>query len=256
MTHRDERIAIAVDDGTIVGTLFTPAGARAPAQGVLFVHGWGGHQEQYRDAARAIADLGCVCLTFDLRGHVDTHTRRDSVTREDNLRDVLAAYDVLASHAGVEKSRMALVGASYGAYLGALVLYKRAVQLLSLRAPALYKDEDWELPKRELHVDPNFAAYRRLTLRAEENRALGACAQFHGDVLIVESEHDEIVPHPAVANYIAAFANAHSMTYRVIEGADHALSERAWEVAYTELLVHWMKEMTVAIDTHRTAGLA
>ena len=75
--------------------------------------------------------------------------------------------------------------------------------MLALRAPALYKDIDWEAPKRKLHVDPDFAAYRRLALRAEENRALGACAQFLGDALVVESEHDEIIPHPAVTNYIA-----------------------------------------------------
>ena len=108
--------------------------------------------------------------------------------------------------------------------------------MLALRAPALYKDIDWEAPKRKLHVDPDFAAYRRLALRAEENRALGACAQFLGDALLVESEHDEIIPHPAVANYIAALANAHSLTYRVIEGADHALAT-GMEEAYTELLV-------------------
>ena len=71
-----------------------------------------------------------------------------------------------------------------------------------------------------------------------------ACAQFSGDVLLVESQNDEIIPHPAIANYIAAFANAHSMTYRVIEGADHALSQQAWQLAYTELLMSWMKEMT------------
>ena len=46
-----------------------------------------------------------------------------------------------------------------------------------------------------------------------------------------------------MANYIAALANAHSLTYRVIEGADHGLSEERWERAYTELLVNWLSEM-------------
>ena len=36
--------------------------------GVLFVHGWGGSQQQYLARAREIAALGCVCLTFDLAG--------------------------------------------------------------------------------------------------------------------------------------------------------------------------------------------
>ena len=60
------------------------------------------------------------------------------------------------------------------------------------------------MPKRALNKD-ELAAYRRRPIDASENRALGACAAFRGDVLIVESEHDDVVPHPVIANYMAAF---------------------------------------------------
>ena len=89
--------------------------------------------------------------------------------------------------------------------------------------PALYKDEDWALPKRGLDRE-ELAAYRRSPVGAAENRALGACAAFEGDVLVVESERDDVVPHQAIANYVAAFERAHSLIYRVIAGADHGLS--------------------------------
>ena len=248
MNVHAETVAIAVDGERIEGTLVVPEAPEPRVPGVLFVHGWGGNQAHYLGEAHASARaLGCVCLTFNLRGHAETEAQHDIVTREDNLRDVLAAYDVLASRPAVDKSWIALVGSSYGAYLGTLLTYMRPVRLLALHAPALYKDDDWELPKRKLHVDPDFAAYRRLSLRAEDNRALGACAQFLGDALVVESERDEIIPHPAVANYIAALANAHSLTYRVIEGADHALSQEPWERAYTGLLVGWLTERVKAI---------
>ena len=243
MNVHTETIAIKVDGQGMEGTLAFPAERNGAAPGVLFVHGWGGNQDHYLEEARVLAALGCVCLTFNLRGHAETEALHDTVTREDNLRDVIAAYDALAAQPGVDRAWTALVGSSYGAYLAALLIYMRPARLLALQAPALYKDDDWEVPKRKLHVDPNFAAYRRLSLRAEDNRALGACAQFLGDALVVESEHDEIIPHPAVANYIAALANAHSLTYRVIEGADHALSRPEWERQYTDLLVNWMSEM-------------
>jgi uncharacterized protein len=243
MNVHDKTIEIAVEDQRIEGTLITSTVRNGAAPGVLFVHGWGGNQDYYLDEARALAALGCVCLTFNLRGHAQTEAQHETVTREDNMRDVMAAYDVLAGQEGVNKSFIALVGSSYGAYLGALLIYMRQVRLLAMQAPALYNDNDWQSPKRKLHVNPDFAAYRRRTLKAEDNRALGACAQFLGDALVVESEHDEIIPHPAVANYIAALANAHSLTYRVIEGADHALSKEPWERAYTELLVNWLSEM-------------
>jgi alpha-beta hydrolase superfamily lysophospholipase len=83
---------------------------------------------------------------------------------------------------------------------------------------------------------------------AAENRALRACAAFEGDVLIVESEHDNVVPHQAIANYIAAFERAHSLTYRIIAGADHGLSEELWQQAYTSLLVNWAKEMVLGMQ--------
>ncbi len=63
MSTYDEKILIAVDDTTIAGTLVTP-GTLVP--GVLFVHGWGGSQEQYVARARDVAALGCICLAFDL----------------------------------------------------------------------------------------------------------------------------------------------------------------------------------------------
>ena len=66
MPTRDDRVDIAVDDQHIAGTLVTP-GTLIP--GVLFVHGWGGSQEQYVARAREIAALGCICLTFDMRGN-------------------------------------------------------------------------------------------------------------------------------------------------------------------------------------------
>src|SRR3954470_12212790 len=93
MRTRDEAIQIRVDEQRIAGTLVAP-GTLIP--GVLFVHGWGGSQENYLARARQIAALGCVCLTFNLRGHAETEPQHETVTREENLRDLVAAYDVLA----------------------------------------------------------------------------------------------------------------------------------------------------------------
>jgi pimeloyl-ACP methyl ester carboxylesterase len=240
----DAAVDIAVDGQHIEGTLLVPDKPREPAPGVLFVHGWGGNQEQYLARARTVAALGCVCLTFDLRGHERTQSQHETVTREESLHDVLAAYDVLAGCRAVDTERIALAGSSYGAYIGALATLSRPVRWLSLRAPAIYKDSDWDLPKRKLHLDPDFADFRRRAHPSRDNRALDACARFHGDVLVVESEHDPIVPHAVVANYVSAFANARSLTYRLIEGADHGLTHEAWKQTYTDLLVTWLKEMT------------
>jgi pimeloyl-ACP methyl ester carboxylesterase len=256
MSLRHESVDIVVDGQRIGGTVIMREQRRPTAPAVLFVHGWGGSQEQYLARARVVAALGCTCLTFNLRGHEGTALQYEAVTRDDNLRDVVAAYDALARRPGVDASRVALVGSSYGAYLGAIATTLRPVRWLSLRAPAIYKDSGWDLPKRELHRDSGFAAFRRLAHQAADNRALAACARFRGDALVVESQADSIVPHPVVANYLAALANAHSLTHRVIEGADHGLSGESWKQTYTDLLAGWLEEMTVGAPEQAEAAAA
>ena len=207
---REHKIEIAVDSQQIAGTLVRPA---TLVPGVLLVHGWGGSQEQYLARAREIAALGCICLTFDLRGHARTEPQQETVTREDNLSDVLAAYDELASHPGVDAASIAVVGSSYGGYLAAIADDDASVRWLALRVPALYKDAGWDVPKKKLHEDPDMHAYRRRRLRPQDNRALHACAAFKGDVLIIESEHDDTVPHPVIENYVErASTPIHSLT--------------------------------------------
>jgi len=193
--------------------------------------------------AREASGLGCVCLTFDLRGHDLESQLSRTVTRVQNLRDLIAAYDWLVAQPIVERNSIAVVGISYGGYLASILTSLRPVRWLALRAPALYKDAGWELPKRELNADPELATYRLSKIAAADNLALKACAQFRGDALVIESQHDTIVPHSVIENYIAAFANARSLTARVIENADHALSEKSAQKAYTALLINWLTEM-------------
>ncbi len=228
MPTRDQTIDVAIGDGHVAGTLVTPD-TKIP--GVLFVHGWGGSQQQYLTRAREVAALGCVCLTFDLRGHAETRTQYEAVSREHNLVDVVAAYDVIASNPNVDSSAIAVVGSSYGGYLAAILTSMRAVKWLALRAPALYLDSGWELPKLQLHRDHDLVAYRKNLIPPTENRALRACMEFQGDVLTVTT------------SYVEACTRAHSLTYRVIDGADHGLSDEGAQRSYTSLLVNWLTEM-------------
>jgi hypothetical protein len=204
---------VRVEGEHILGTLISPGALFRGA----FVHGWGGDQRQYVARARELAALGCVCLTFDLRGHAQTQTRYDSVSREDSLRDILAAYDFLAAQQNVDSDSIAVVGSSYGGYLGALLTGKRPVKWLALRVPALYKDSEWSLPKLTLRGEQALEKYRLQAVGPEESKALRACRAFTGDVLLVESEHDTVIPHQVIVNYREACISARSLTYRMIE---------------------------------------
>ena len=251
MPTRDEPVYIRVEDEHILGTLISP-GTLVP--GVLFVHGWGGDQRQYVARARELTALGCVCLTFDLRGHAQTQTQYDSVSREDNMRDLLAAYDFLAALRNVDSDSIAVVGSSYGGYLAALLTALRPVKWLALRVPALYKDSEWRMPKLQLRREQALENYRLQPVSPDQSNALRVCSEFTGDVLIVESEHDAVVPHQVIVNYREACVNARSLTYRLIEGADHGLSNETWHRAYTSLLVSWFTEIVFGARTSEQTG--
>jgi hypothetical protein len=106
-------------------------------------------------------------------------------------------------------------------------------------------DVGWEMPKRQLHKEQDLVAYRQKLVPAAQNRALRACSAFEGDVLIIESELDHVIPHAVISSYMEACAHARSLTYRVIKGADHGLAAEPCQRAYTTLLVGWLSEMVV-----------
>ena len=168
------------------------------------------------------------------------------MSREENLADVVAAFDYLGRGHGVDPNAVAVIGSSYGAYLAAMLTGLRSVRWLALRAPALYEDQGWRTPKLQLHKDQDLPAYRKRLIKPAENRVLQACAEFQGDVLVVESEHDEIIPHAVITSYVDACAQARSLTYRVMSGADHGLSAPGGQRDYTTLLVNWLKEVMFA----------
>ncbi|MFA5678352.1 MAG: alpha/beta fold hydrolase [Pseudomonas sp.] len=241
MAATSESIELLVDGEAIAGTLLAP---QPQMPGILFVHGWGGSQERDMLRGRHIAGLGCVCLTFDLRGHEKTLKQKKTITREQNLEDMLVAYDRLVRHPATDPERIAVIGTSYGGYLATILTTLRPVRWLATRVPALYWDEQWQVPKQQLDR-PRLMEYRRTHLGPSDNRALAACAEFTGDVLIVESEHDEHVPHTTIMNYRSSFRQAHSMTHRIIDGADHGLSTERCQEAYTSILINWISEMII-----------
>jgi pimeloyl-ACP methyl ester carboxylesterase len=240
-------IDVLVDKTTLSGTWHEP---NRLIPGVLFVHGWGSNQGNNLQLARSISRLGCICFTFDLRGHAATSQLHGSVTPAENMADVLAAYDLLASHDSVDKDAIAVIGSSYGGYLAALLTTMRPVDWLILRVPALYRDSDWKKAKAKIDRQA-LNAYRDLYLEPDDNRALRACAQFRGDALIVESELDKVVAHPAVASYSGAFRRAHSLSHRVLDGADHGLSDGHCREAYYRIVSRWMSEMISAAREHQ-----
>lgn len=237
-----QRVLIPVVGQAMEGLLHGPDHPAGPSPAVLMIHGWDGSQAEFIGAAERLGELGFVTLTFNLRGHNRDHPQFELVTREDSLRDTLAAFDLLAGAGVVDPERLGVVGVSYGGYLAMLLADQRDVRWLALRAPALYRDDHFDRPKQDLHQLQDLAAYRRQNLEIHDNRALIGLTKFSGDVLIVESENDTVVPHPQIMSCARAAAPGGRLSHAVIAEADHALSRPEWRRAFITILADWIRE--------------
>ncbi|MPY77365.1 MAG: alpha/beta fold hydrolase [Actinophytocola sp.] len=210
-------------DTTLAADLVTPA--TPSGAGLLFVHGYhSSRRKQTLRAAEVSERLGHTGLAADLSGHGDSPGDLRECTRQDYLRDVVAAYDALAAADDVD--RIGVCAASYGAYLSCLLLGERPVARLLIRAPALYIDADGEDPESRRHL-------RKLI---DTNAALANLAAFDGDTLVLESEHDEVISQASIEAYLRA---ARHGTHRVLAGANHALTDESSNAAFLTEIIDW-----------------
>jgi pimeloyl-ACP methyl ester carboxylesterase len=201
--------------------------------GVLFLHGWESSSRGYLPRARAANEaVGASCLAFDLAGHGAGAERPASeYSPREHLEQAIGRFDELAAREGVDLERIGVCGASYGAYLAALLIAERPVASLLLRAPALYPDTAIELAPRGRRTGLSGAG------DAQPLRNLGA---FAGPVLVIESEHDEVIPRAVVEAYLSACPQAR---HAVIPGAAHALSDPTWSKAFLALILAWARAL-------------
>jgi len=179
-------------------------------------------------------------MAFDLRGHGRDSVEHDTVTRADNLADVLAAYDALAGWPGVNRHAVVIVGTSYGGYLAAIAIAFRPVRSLALRVPALYPDAQWDTPKNALSRRM-LNEYRSVHHAPSGNRALEACKSFKGAALVVASGQDEILAPQSVQSFVNALGNAGSLETHTVAGADHALTDPTCQAQYAATLLNWLR---------------
>lgn len=228
-------------DATLDGVSFSEKALRPAA---LFLHGWKSDQRAYLRRAEAVEKLGYICLTFDLRGHGTSDGRLEELTIHDHLNDVVDAYRFISSREFVDKDRIHVVGASYGAYLAAVLSGKEDVRSLVLRAPSIYSNQDFDRVRASI-PDEQVKAYGNVKHGVGDNIALEAVGKFKGRILMIESEFDKTIPRAVIESYLGAISKDR-LTRETIKGAEHTLSNEVNDI-FIGMLVDWFegqKQMT------------
>ena len=151
---------------------------------------------------------------------------------------------MLVAQRGVDASAIAVVGSSYGGYLAALLTALRPVQVarparagavqgLGLdvaEGPAASTAGTRRVPAaaRAVGGEPGAGRVRELPRATRSSSSRNTTHSSRGQV---------------IANYREALVGAASLTYRMLEGADHGLSDATAQQAYTGILVNWLREM-------------
>lgn len=234
------KVQFSVDGQKLVGTLLYPKKLQSSNSAALCLHGWGSNETRYIPRVEPLVELGYICLTFSMRGHGKSEGDAKKLSRKDHFQDCKAAYDFLVAQEGVDPHRIGVMGSSYGGYMAALLSNEREIKWLALKAPANYQDDNFEVEyaHKAVHAARRYH-YRSLVLGPKDNKAINAISHFKNDVLIVESENDEILPKVCLQNYANALPDKRKLTYKIIEGSDHSSSEEKWNQEFIHIIRDW-----------------
>ncbi len=239
-----KHIEFFVDNNKLKGTLFFPQSLKEKNPAILFIHGWTSERTRSYQYANSLAKLGYISFLFDLRGHGESEGNINTTTTKEFLDDVLAAYDYLIKVENVDIENISCVGSSFGSYLAALLTRKRNVRRLALRVPADYPNNFFNISKMQTSgiTSPTIITWRKLTKSSDKTLALESISNFNGELLIIESEKDDAVPHETVQNYANAVNNKSNLTHIIIKNAPHSIKEGPFRDEVEKILTSWFKK--------------
>lgn len=183
-----QNVSFTVDGQNVVGTLQYPQEIKDKNPAIIMVHGWMSSQKRNVLYAQELNKLGFIVMTFDLRSHGESEGERSKLSREDYMKDLIAAYDFLIAQKDVDPERVGIIGSSFGSYLATILTTKRNIKWLALRVPANYPDVGFDEPQVKF-ANAKTTAWRSEKLESDATISLRAVGEYKNDILIIESEN-------------------------------------------------------------------
>ncbi len=239
-----ESVEIKVDGLKLKGAVFCPQIKRAKNPAILMIQGWTGHKENSFQYAESLSRLGFICLLFDSRGHGESEGDINSTTTEQFTKDDMAAYDFLANLESVDHQNISVVGSSFGGFRAAYLTSIRPIKNLVLRVPADYINDSFKIARAKAGGSeiPEVMEWRKKARNPNETYSLQAVNNFDGNILIIEAEYDEYVPHQTIENYKNAVKDKKKLTYVFMKGAPHSIKPGPFRDKVEKIYLDWFKK--------------
>jgi uncharacterized protein len=185
---------------------------------------------------RLSRELGITTVIFDYTGHGDSPFDIEDMRQAQQFLEVITVFDWLkAQYPG--KRKTFVVGSSYGGFMGANLVLYRQIDGLILRAPAMYRPEDfYKLKKNE---DPDATQqFRHDEDRLAAHPLMQNLAKFSGDSLVLVHGRDEVIPTETTDAYAKAL-RAKMVTADVTHSLDGATPAQI--DAYNQIIFDWLQ---------------
>lgn len=193
-------------------------------------------KQHYINFSTDIADgLGATSLVFDYSGHGDSPFDIEDLMPAQHFLEVISVFDwIKEQYPGCP---IYVIGSSYGGFLAAKLAKYRAFDKLVLRAPAIYRPQDFYTAKRL--EDKHKTQELRCDSKALSNHSLLAGnTKFQGKTLLIVHENDHIIPRPTTDAYATAFA----ADVVLAEGLAHSLDNVSVDQTeqYLAVIKEWL----------------
>lgn len=213
---------------------------------VLWLQGWTSTIEGHLEGITRMAQAtGTTFAMMNYAGHGTHPTPLSDSTRAHQFAECIAAYDELTAQG---YQNIIVIGGSFGGYMAALLAGQRNPAAIVLRAPAIYPDEEFELPfSKTTPWDETFddhAAFRRSISKGSSLAALHAIKTYDGPVWVMEHELDTVVPRSVPQAY---FGVAKHGNYLLVQNTEHSpktMPNPSQHFAYIE---HWIVSIIQAV---------
>lgn len=213
---------------------------------LIIVHGFGSTKARQRVHAEAMVQTtGCSALVIQLSGHGQSPVELGDTRPAQHLLELICAFDWLKLKC--PKASISVSGSSYGGFLAANLSLYRQFDKLVLRAPAIYEPslfyDLWSTVLEDSQAnDLKTLKYRSDARALASNPLLGLVPGFHGRVLVVTHENDEVIPRQTTTAYVAAFGAEEI----VAEGFNHTINPDTLDSSriqeYQDRIADWLNK--------------
>lgn len=214
-----KQVEFKVGKEILRGSLFVPKG-EGPFPGIVFYHGRGSNRGRYLEISKRLSEKGFIALAFDFRGCGVSNGVFKNQTQRMGIDDARAGLEFLLKQ-NVDKNRIGIMGTSFGGFVASILMNEfDYIKSLVLRVPAIFPEEIMDINVTDLRVYSYVDRKKWLTSVAYEG-----ISKFKGDLLVIQSENDEVVKDWIVRNYYYQAVNAEKRKIVVQKGAGHDLRE-------------------------------